>query len=374
MALVLTEDEVMLVDSAKKLFSRSAPVSAFRALRDSGEKARYAPALWTEMAEAGYAGLLLPEAQGGTGFGAIGAGLIAEQIGHVLAASPLISSALATEILLLAGNEAQTSLLAEIAAGELIVAFAIDEGRRHDPEHFALRACADADGDGYVLEGEKRFVVDGGIADKFIVAAITDAGPALFLADATTAGVTITQLSLVDSRNAADVKFSGVKLPASALIGKAGDAAPVIGRALDIGRALLAAELLGMAQEAFDRTIAYLKEREQFGVKIGSFQALQHRASRMYCSLELARGVVLKALRALDEQDPAASLLASLAKAVLTKTARDVLNEATQMHGGIGVTDDIDIGLFFKRVRVAGDTFGDDFFQKERLARLAWKI
>lgn len=372
MALVLTEDEVMLVDSAKKLFSRSAPVSAFRALRDSGDKARYAPKLWAEMAEAGFAGLLLPEAEGGTGFGAIGAGLIAEQIGHVLAASPLISSALATEILRLAGNEAQKSLLAEIAAGELIVAFAIDEGRRHDPENFALRASAD--GDGYVLEGEKRFVVDGGIADKFIVAAQTDAGPALLLVDAATPGVSVTPLSLVDSRNAADVKFSGVKVAASALIGKAGDAAPVIERALDIGRALLAAELLGIAQEAFDRTVAYLKEREQFGVKIGSFQALQHRAARIYCNLELARGVVLKALRGLDENDPAASLLASLAKAVLTKTARDVLNEATQMHGGIGVTDDIDIGLFFKRCRVAGDTFGDDFFQKERLAGLAWKI
>jgi alkylation response protein AidB-like acyl-CoA dehydrogenase len=372
MALVLTEDEVMLVDSAKKLFSRSAPVSAFRALRDSGDKARYAPALWAEMAAAGFAGLLLPEAQGGTGFGAIGAGLIAEQIGHVLAASPLLSSALAIEILRLAGNDAQQSLLAEIAAGELIVAFAIDEGRRHDPESLSL--YAGADGDGFVLEGEKRFVVDGGIADKFIVAARTDAGPALFLVDAPAAGITITPLSLVDSRNAADLNFHGVKVAAGALIGKAGDAAPVIGRALDLGRALLAAELLGIAEEAFDRTVAYLKEREQFGVKIGSFQALQHRASRMYCSLELGRGVVLKALRALDEQDPAASLLASLAKAVLTKTARDVLNEATQMHGGIGVTDDIDIGLFFKRGRVAGDTFGDDFFQKERLARLAWQI
>jgi alkylation response protein AidB-like acyl-CoA dehydrogenase len=372
MALVLTEDEVMLVDSAKKLFSRSAPVSAFRALRDSGDNARYAPALWAEMAEAGYAGLLLPETEGGVGFGAIGAGLIAEQIGHVLAASPLLSSALATEILLTSGDEAQKALLSEIAAGELIVAFAIDEGRRHDPEHFALRAGAD--GGGYVLDGEKRFVIDGGIADKFIVAAITDAGPALFLVDAAAAGVAVSPLSLVDSRNAADLKFSGVRVSAGALIGTAGGAAPVITRALDIGRALLAAELLGMAQEAFDRTIAYLKEREQFGVKIGSFQALQHRAARMYCSLELGRGVVLKALRALDEKDPAASLLASLAKAVLTKTARDVLNEATQMHGGIGVTDDIDIGLFFKRVRVAGDTFGDDFFQKERLAGLAWKI
>lgn len=373
MPLVLTEEETLLADSAARLFSRSAPVSAFRRLRDSGAVARYSPELWAEMAEAGFAGILIPEELGGTGFGYMAAGLIAEQIGHVLAASPLISAALASEILTRGGNAAQKAFLEEIAAGTLIIAFAIDEQRRHAPERLATAAAAD--GDGFILNGTKRFVVDGGIADRFIVATETAEGPGLFLVDSKAPGVEIKPLHLVDSRNAADVTLLDVRVGAASVIGEFGKPAEAtIQRTLDVGRSLLAAELLGIAQEAFDRTVAYLKEREQFGVKIGSFQALQHRASRMYANLDLARGVVLKALRGLDDGDRASSALASLAKGNLTKTARDVLNEAVQMHGGIGVTDDIDIGLFFKRARVAGDMFGDDLYQRERLGRLVYHI
>jgi alkylation response protein AidB-like acyl-CoA dehydrogenase len=372
MPLVLTEEETMLVDSAKRFFAGSAPIGTFRALRDSGAPEHYAPALWAEMAEMGFAGMLVPTSEGGTGFGYTGAGLVAEQSGRVLAASPLLSTALAAEILSRDGNTDQKTLLGNIADGSLLVAFAIDEGPRHDPEAVSVRATAD--GSGYRLDGTKRFVIDGGIARKLIVVANTDAGVTLLLVDADARGVTVKPLELVDSRNVADINFASVEVDAKATIGAVGSARVTIDRALDVGRALLAAELLGIAQEAFDRTVAYLKEREQFGAKIGTFQALQHRAARMYANLELARGVVLKALRALDEGDRAASPLASLSKGTLTKTARDVLNEATQMHGGIGVTDDFDIGLFFKRARVAGDTFGDDYFQRERLARLVWKI
>jgi acyl-CoA dehydrogenase len=372
MALTLSEDENLLIDSANRLFARSAPVSAFRSLRDSGAPARFVPALWTEMAEAGFAGILVPEELGGTGFGYTAAGLIFEQIGHVLAASPLLSAALASEILDRDGSEAQKALLASLADGTIFIAFAIDESRRHRPDQLDVKATAN--GAGFVLNGTKRFVLDGGIADHLIIAANTAEGPSLFLVNSKSPGVAISPLDLIDSRNAADITLQDVRLEADASIGTLGQARPTIERALDVGRSLLAAELLGIAQEAFNQTVAYLKEREQFGVKIGSFQALQHRASRMYANLELARGVVLKALRALDEGDRASSALASLAKAALTKTARDVLNEAVQMHGGIGVTDDIDIGLFFKRARVAGDTFGDDLFQRERLGRLVWRI
>jgi alkylation response protein AidB-like acyl-CoA dehydrogenase len=372
MPLSLSEDEILLTNSANRLFARNAPVSAFRSLRDSGAPARYAPALWAEMAAAGFAGILIPEELGGTGVGYTAAGSICEQIGHVLAATPLLSVALASEILRRDGNEQQKALLTGMAAGTLFIAFAIDETLRHQPD--LLTAQASADANGYVLNGTKRFVLDGGIADHLIIAASTAAGPSLFLVDSVSPGVTISPLNLIDNRNAADVTLQDVRLGAETVIGVLGQARATIDRALDVGRALLAAELLGIAQEAFNRTVAYLKEREQFGVKIGSFQALQHRASRMYTNLELARGVVMKALRALDESDRAASALASLAKANLTKTARDVLNEAVQMHGGIGVTDDIDIGLFFKRARVAGDTFGDDFFHRERLGRVVWQI
>jgi acyl-CoA dehydrogenase len=372
MALVLTEDESMLVDSARGFFTRCAPVDAFRALRDSKAPERYAPALWAEMAQMGFAGTLIPESHGGSGFGYAGAGLIAEQAGRVLAASPFLSCALAAEILSRDGKSEQQALLGRLADGSLLVAFAIDEKARHDPENLSVRAVAH--GGGYVLDGVKRMVIDGGVADKLIVAAAAEAGPVLLLVDAAATGVAVDALDLLDSRNAANVSFTGVKLAADAVICTGERAAAAVQRALDVGRTLLAAEMLGMAQEAFDRTIAYLKEREQFGVKIGSFQALQHRAARMHMALELARGVVLKALRALDQDDPAASQLASLAKGALTRTARGVLDEAIQLHGGIGVTDDYDIGLFLKRVRVAGDLLGDDCFQKERLARLAWKI
>jgi acyl-CoA dehydrogenase len=372
MPLVLTEEETLLADSANRLFSRAAPVSAFRRLRDSGDASRYAPELWAEMAAAGFAGIVIPEDFGGTGFGYAAAGLICEQIGHVLAASPLLSAALASEILLRDGNESQKALLAGVAAGTLIIAFAIDEQARHQPAHLATHASAASAG--FILNGTKRLVLDGGIAAKLIVAAVTEQGATLFLLDSNAPGVTIKPLDLVDSRNAADVTLYNVSVGPDSVIGTPGQAAATIDRTLDVGRALLAAELLGIAQEAFDRTVAYLKEREQFGVKIGSFQALQHRASRMYANLDLARGVILKALRALDENDRATSALASLAKATLTKTARDVLNEALQMHGGIGVTDDIDIGLFFKRARVAGDTFGDDYFHKDRLGRIVWRV
>lgn len=372
MPLVLTEEENLLAESANRLFSRAAPVSAFRDLRDGGAAERYAPELWAEMAAAGFAGILIPEELGGTGFGYAASGLIFEQIGQVLAASPLMSAALASEILLRDGNAAQKELLADVATGKLIIAFALDEKSRHQPTHFATHARMD--GPGYRLSGTKRLVLDGGNAAKLIIAASTEQGPTLFLLDSNTPGVSIKPLNLVDSRNAADISLSDVRLVAEAVIGAPGEAAATIDRVLDVGRALLSAELLGIAEESFSRTITYLKEREQFGVKIGSFQALQHRASRMYANLDLARGVVLKALRALDENDRAASALASLAKATLTRTARAVLNEALQMHGGIGVTDDFDIGLFFKRARVAGDTFGDDYFHKERLARLVWHI
>ena len=373
MPLLLTDDETMLVDSLRSLLARSAPVGAFRAMRDSGDPKRYAPALWTELAEAGFAAPQVPEAAGGLGMGYAAAGLAAEEMGRVLAATPFLATAIAIELILVAGSEDQQArLLPGLIDGSRIATLAIDEAGRHDPDALATRATRE--GEGWRIDGSKRFVLDGGNADLIIVTAASDDGVLLLLVDAHTVGLAIAPLDLVDSRNAADVTFGGVRVGADAVLGGVNGARGAIDRALDVGRVLLAAELLGIAQEAFDRTVAYLKEREQFGQKIGSFQALQHRAARMYVALDLARGVVLKALRALDEGDAASTTLASLAKAVTTKTARDVMSEAVQMHGGVGVTDEFDIGLFFKRARVAGETLGDDYFHKERLARIAWRI
>jgi alkylation response protein AidB-like acyl-CoA dehydrogenase len=367
MTLVLTEEETLLVDSVRALLTRAAPVSKFRALRDSGDPRQYDPELWRALAESGFAAPQIPENAGGIGMGYAAAGLIAEEMGRVLAASPFHSTALAAEALL---GSSHVDALVPLITGESIVAVAIDEGARHAPTVIATRA--ERDGDGFRISGTKRRVIDGGIADAFIVAAMTDAGLSLFQVPGNAPGVEKRALNQLDSRNAIDLTLDNVVVGATALIGAADEAPDRIARMLDVGNVLIACELLGIAQEAFDRTVAYLKEREQFGHKIGSFQALQHRASRMFCALELARGVALKALRALDDADPATTQLASLAKAVLTKTSREVLNEALQMHGGIGVTDDLDIGLFFKRARAAGDWLGDDYYHRERLAKIAW--
>jgi acyl-CoA dehydrogenase len=284
----------------------------------------------------------------------------------VLAASPFHSTALAAELLLASGrNEA----LAGLIAGQQIIAVAIDEGPRHAP--VTIATTAKRNGDGFCISGTKRRVIDGGIAHTLIVPARSDDGIALFAVPADAPGLEILPLDLLDSRNAADIALHEVTVAADVLIDVPGPAEALVQRMLDVGNVLIACELLGIAQEAFDRTVAYLKEREQFGRKIGSFQALQHRAARLFCALEMARAVALKALRALDQGDLATTHLASLAKAVLTRTARDVLNEALQMHGGIGVTDDLDIGLFFKRARAAGDWLGDDTFHRERIAKIA---
>lgn len=372
MSLALNEDELLLVQSVRTLMARAAPVSAFRALRDSGDPARLDLGLWRQLIEAGFAAPQLPADEGGLGFGYVAAGLIAQEMGRTLAATPFISTAVTIEVLLAAGTADQKArLLPGLLDGSKLAALALEERGRHSPHPAAVTAIRQ--GDGWILNGDKSVVFDGGVADTFVVAAASDGGLLLAAVDAKATGVAVEPLSLVDSRNAAKISLEAVAVSPGEVLSAASPAA-ALDRGLDVGRALLAAELLGMAEEAFDRTVAYLKTREQFGVQIGTFQALQHRAARLHVSIELARGAVLKALRALDEGAATASQLASLAKGFATKTAREVLNEAVQMHGGIGVTDELDIGLFLKRTRVAGETFGDDYFQKERLARTAWRI
>ena len=255
----------------------------------------------------------------------------------------------------------------------VLVAFAIDEAARHDPSRLALTAVAE--GNGYRLNGTKRLVVDGGVADTLLLAVVGEAGPMLLRVEAQTPGVQVTSLALMDNRNAADIVFTDVRVDGGAVLAEGDAAARAIARTLDVGRALLAAELLGLAEEAFERTVAYLKERVQFGAKIGSFQALQHRAARMHISIELAVGVVLKALprpgRGRSRRHRPGQPRQG---GDTTRTARDVMNEAVQLHGGIGLTDEFDIGFFLKRARVAGETFGDDYFHKDRLAQLAWRL
>lgn len=369
MALVLTEEEVMLVHSVRGLLDREAPMSTFRALRDSGDMLAYDARLLKRLAESGFVAPNVAQEDGGIGLGACAAGLIMEQAGHVLAAAPLLTTAMAASLIGGTASKAQKdNLLPSLIAGDRTIAPALDEAARHDPQ--VLVTKAERNGKDWLVTGSKTAVMDGFSADAYLVSADLQGEVALFLVEKDAPGLEAVKFAAVDSRNYARLSFAGTR---AMRLGD-GDASSAIAGALDLGRALLAAELLGICDEAFDRTVAYLKERRQFDRVIGSFQALQHRVARLYARLDLARGVVLAALRAIDDSDEGATWLASLSKAVMTKLSRDLLIEAVQMHGGIGVTDAFDIGLFFKRGRAAGDLLGDDYFHTERLARVYWRI
>jgi alkylation response protein AidB-like acyl-CoA dehydrogenase len=275
---------------------------------------------------------------------------------------------------LLAGGspEQNRATLPTVCAGERVIAFAHDEGSRFLP--YAVTTKAEPDGTGFRLTGEKTFVLDGHVADDFIVVARSSGAPearaglTLLLVPAHAPGVPVTRTQMVDSRNAARVRFSGT--PAREIIGRPGAGAEVLDAVLDRAAIGLAAEMLGGIEEVFDRTIAYLKTRRQFGVPIGSFQALKHRAAQLFCEIELSKSIVRDALGAVDASRPDLSAVASVAKARTSDTFVAVTNEAVQMHGGVGVTDELDIGLFLKRARVAEITFGTAAYHRRRFAEL----
>jgi len=304
------------------------------------------------------------------------AGVLLEELGRTLTPSPFFSTALlSARAIALAGSAAQQAHhLPCIAKGEIVAALAVDEGPKHRPQHMALSAARHANG--FRLNGAKTFVVDGHVADLLVVAARTAGqsdeaeGITLFLVDPKSNGLTCTRTLMVDSRNAARLEFSNVDVTADAVLGDVDAGGAVLERVLSIGRCGLAAELVGAGAEAFDRTVAYLQERRQFGRAIGEFQALQHRAAKLYVELELARSAVLSALQTLDKNLDAAGAIASAAKAKAGQAAKLASQEAVQMHGGMGMTDELDIGLFMKRIRVAQELFGDPQFHTDRLARL----
>jgi len=374
-ALVLTDEQAMIRDSADGFFAEKGPVSELRRLRDANDATGFGRELWKSMAEMGFAGILVPEAHGGVGLGHVAAGLVQEAIGRNLSPTPMLSTAIlgATAIASGGTEEQKASLLPRLAAGELLTALAAEEKSRHAPTHVETRA--EPSGNGFRLTGRKTFVLDGHVADKLIVAARTagDAADArgltLFLVDRQADGVAVERTVMVDNRNAARVELDGVQVDGADVLGEVDGGWPVLERVLDVGRACLAAELLGVSTESFRRTVDYLKQREQFGVKIGSFQALQHRAAHLFCEIELLRSATLRALQALDEGGNAA-LFVSLAKGKAGEVAKLATNEAVQMHGGIGMTDEFDIGFFMKRARAATETFGDLAFHGDRMARL----
>jgi alkylation response protein AidB-like acyl-CoA dehydrogenase len=374
--MLLNEEQRLLRDSAREFLSARAPVGALRRLRDTRDPLGYDPDLWQQVVEMGWAAAVFPEADGGLDFGYKGLGAVFEQAGRTLAVTPLLSSVvLGGGLVLKAGSAAQrAALIPAVISGKTLLALALEEEGRHDPA--MIRTAARRVAGGWVLDGEKWFVLDGHVADALVVVARTAGvagdthGLSLFLLDPTAAGVEVTRTVMVDSRNAARVRLSGVKVGDAALLGVVDDAYAVLDAVLDRARICLAAESLGVICEAFDRTVCYLKERVQFDVKIGSFQALQHRAARLYADIELLRSCVAAALDAIDAGSADIALLASLAKGRAADLSERALNEAVHMHGGIGVTDELDIGLFLKRGRVIQQSFGDGVFHRSRYASL----
>jgi len=376
MPLILTEEQEMLKESARGFLEEKAPVSALRKLRDEKSEDGFSRALWKEMAEMGWSGILIEEEHGGSGFGFVGAGVLAEEMGRTLTASPFLSTSIlaATALNKFAGDAAKQEYLPKIAAADIVMALAVDEGRKHGPVNTALKA--EKSGNGYKLSGSKTFVADGHVADKVIVAARTagapgeEAGISLFLVDAKAKGVARERTIMVDSRNAARVNFDNVAVTGEDIIGEIDNGHAALEGVLAAGRAGLAAELSGSAQRSFEMTADYLRERKQFGKVIGSFQALQHRAAHLYSEIELVKSVTLKALQDLDAAFGMAGVTASLAKAKAGEVAKLASQEAVQMHGGIGMTDEYDIGLYMKRIRVAQEMFGDTAYHADRIARM----
>jgi acyl-CoA dehydrogenase len=377
MALVLTEDQLMFRDSAKRFAAQRAPVAQLRKLRDDNDAVGFSREVWKEMADMGWAGVLVPEEYGGVGFGHVGAGLIAEEIGRNLSSTPLLSTAvLGVTALLKGGTAAQKeALLPQVVAGDVVLAFAADERSRHAPYAVSTRSSGSAGK--FKLNGKKIHVLDGHVADQLIVSARTSGdvesrdGITLYLVDPKASGVTVTRVKNVDGRNSATIEFRDVSVSADDALGAPDKGAAILDSVLDAGRAVLAAELLGVAAESFERTLSYLRDREQFGVKIGTFQGLQHRAAHLFCEIELVRSVVLRTLQALDGQEQSSASLVCLAKGKSSDIARIATNEAVQMHGGIGMTDEFDIGFFMKRARAAAETFGDSYYHTDRFAQLA---
>jgi alkylation response protein AidB-like acyl-CoA dehydrogenase len=376
MALVLSEEQSMLRDSARGLISDKAPVSHLRQLRDTNDATGFSRDLWKTFAEMGFSGLLVPESFGGSGLGCVEAGVVMEEIGRSLMPSPFLSTAvLAASALSRAGSAAQKSEhLPKISAGTLLAALAVDEGAKHRPLWTKMQAARS--GNGFRLNGAKAFVVDGHTADLLIVAARTAGaagereGLTLFLVDPKSKGIETERTTMVDSHNAARITFEDVAVNADSVLGEVDQGYPLLEGVLNIGRGAVAAEMVGLSEEVFGRTVEYLKERKQFGKRIGEFQALQHRAAQLYIEIEITRAAVLKALQSLDGDFETAGAAVAVAKARAGSTATLAVQEGVQMHGGMGMTDQFDIGFFMKRARVCQELFGDSNFHADQLARL----
>lgn len=373
MPLYLNEDQTMLRDTARDFVADAAPVSHMRKLRDDKDQTGFSRDLWKQFAEMGFTGILVGEDQGGLGLGHVEAGIVLEEIGRNLSPSPFLQTAVAA-VEALKGTPHADRWFPGILAGDTVAALAIDEGAKF---RNSVAMKAERSGNGFKLTGAKQFVQHGHVADVLIVAARTagsaddDQGVTLFAVPKGAAGLTATAERLTDASLAARIEFEGVEVDADAVIGEVDAGRTPLARLVRAGQAGAAAEMLGVGTGAMDMTVNYLKERKQFGTLIGTFQALQHRASHLYSEMEVARAAVLKAQQLLDAGDDKADEAVSVAKAMTGLATMLSVQEGIQMHGGIGMTDEYDIGFYMKRQRVLAELFGDANFHADRLARAA---
>ncbi len=377
MPLYHNEDQAMLAETASQFMAEEGAITKqLRHWRDRDCKDGFGHALWKEMAELGFTGILVSEADGGLGMGHVEAGIVLEEIGRNLTPSPfLTTSVLAATALGEASEELRGRYLPGLVAGDSVFAVAIDEGAKHRPERIACKA--EKSGNGFKLSGKKDFVVQGASSDMIVVAARTSGSDAdengitLFAVPKDAAGMSHDAVRLVDSSMATHTTFDNVELDGGAVIGEVDGGREVLNKILNAGRVGSAAEGIGVARGAMDMTVDYLKQRKQFGKLIGEFQALQHRAAHLYSEVEIARAAVIKAQQLLDGGSEKADLMVSVAKAKVAKTAGLAVREGVQMHGGIGMTDEYDIGLYMKRDRALQEFLGDAYYHTNRVAELS---
>ena len=377
MKLILTEEQEFLRDTAKDFAQERTPVAHFRELRDNNDQNLWDKEIWQEMVNLGWSGILIPEEFGGSNFGVAGISVILQECGKTLTPSPLFSTGVlgAYAISNFGTQEQKEKYLPKIVNGEITTALAVDESSHHDPSKTSL--TAEKNKDNYSLNGKKTFVIDGASADVLIVLTRTSgnsgelAGLTLFIIDSSADGLDKIKLDMADSRNYANINFNDVTCSNQDILGALETGGETVESILDIGRIAISAEMLGNAESAFETTIEYLKQRKQFGVLIGTFQALQHRAAAMFCEIELTKSAVMAAVHGADERSNELQRLSSLAKTIAGETLHLVSNEAIQMHGGIGVTDEYDLGFFIKRSRVAEQIFGSSTYHTERYANLS---
>ena len=368
MPLYLTDDQAMLRDTAREFMAGEGNIDAqLRKYRDMNCKDGFGHALWKQFGEMGFTGILVPEADGGMGLGHVEAGIVLEEIGRNLTPSPFLITAVAV-VEALKGTALRERWYPGILSGETVAALAVDEGPKHRPERIEMRA--ERAGNGFRLTGRKQFVVQGASADVVLVAARAEEGVTLFAVEREARGLEVDGVRLVDSSVGARMDFHAVEIDADAVVGELGGGEALLGRVLNAGRAGAAAEMVGLGSAAMGMTVDYLKQRKQFGRLIGEFQVLQHRAAHLYSELEIARAAALKAQQLLDEGSEEADAMVCVAKAKAGWASALAVQEGVQMHGGIGMTDEYDIGLYMKRDRALNELFGDPNYHAARIARV----